>query len=73
MLRKNRVKSPHLWTGNGSVPLGQAKTILFLEQLPELRRKLAGLSDLEATKTVVEMIRRFSTNELVLDAIQGGM
>ncbi|MFH2203605.1 MAG: transcription termination factor Rho [Elusimicrobiota bacterium] len=44
-----------------------------LDGVWKLRRKLASLSDLEATKVVVEMVRKYSTNELLLDAIQGGM
>jgi transcription termination factor Rho len=44
-----------------------------LEAAWELRRKLAGMSDLEATKTVVEMIRKYPTNEKLLDAVKGGM
>ena len=44
-----------------------------LEAVWQLRRKLAGMSDVEATKLVVEMMRRFPTNEKLLAAIQGGM
>lgn len=44
-----------------------------LEAVWKLRRKLAGMSDLEATKTVVELVRKNPTNEKLLDAIEGGM
>ncbi|MBI5243304.1 MAG: transcription termination factor Rho [Elusimicrobia bacterium] len=39
----------------------------------KLRRMLANLSDLEATKTMIELIRRFPTNEALLAGVQGGM
>jgi len=44
-----------------------------LEAVWELRRKLAGMSDLEATKTIVEMIRKYPTNEKLLEAVKGSM
>ena len=44
-----------------------------LQGVYKLRRTLANLSDLEATKTMIELIRRYPTNEALLAAIQGGM
>jgi transcription termination factor Rho len=44
-----------------------------LEAAWQLRRKLASMSDLEATKTVVELLRRFPTNEKLLAGVMGGV
>lgn len=44
-----------------------------LESVWKLRRTLAALSDLEATKTVTELLRRYPTNEKLLAAVQGGL
>ncbi|HVE13041.1 MAG TPA: transcription termination factor Rho [Elusimicrobiota bacterium] len=38
----------------------------------KLRRLLAGMSDIEATKTVTELIRRYPTNEKLLAAVESG-
>jgi len=43
-----------------------------LQSVWKLRRMLAGLSDLEATKTMVELMRRYPTNEKLLAAIEAG-
>ncbi|TBR21764.1 transcription termination factor Rho [bacterium] len=45
----------------------------MLETVWELRRKLAGMSDLEATKTVIEMLKKFPTNEKLLAAVKGSV
>jgi transcription termination factor Rho len=45
----------------------------MLQGVYKLRRHLANLSDLEATKAVIELIRRHPTNEKLLAAVQGGM
>ena len=45
----------------------------MLETVWELRRKLAGMSALEATKTVVEMLKKFPTNEKLLAAVKGSV
>lgn len=45
----------------------------MLETIWGLRRKLAAMTDLEATKTVVELMRRNPTNERLLEAIQGAL
>ncbi len=44
-----------------------------LEAVWELRRKLAGMLDNEATKTMIEFVRRCPTNQEILDNIKGGM
>ncbi|MBI5595961.1 MAG: transcription termination factor Rho [Elusimicrobia bacterium] len=45
----------------------------MLETIWGLRRKLAVMSDLEATKTVVELMKRNPTNERLLETIQGAL
>lgn len=44
-----------------------------LEAVWDLRRKLAGMSDNEATKMMIELIRSCPTNQKILDDIKGGM
>jgi len=44
-----------------------------LESVWHLRRKLAAMTDLEATKTVNAMLRQFPTNEKLLAGIQGSL
>ena len=44
-----------------------------LEASWALRRKLAMMSDMEATKTVNELLKKYPTNEKLLKASQGGM
>ena len=44
-----------------------------LQGVYKLRRTLANLSDMEATKTMIELVRRYPTNEALLAAVQGGM
>ncbi len=44
-----------------------------LEKAWLLRRKLANASDMEATKTVLELIKKNKTNEKLLDGIQGSL
>ncbi|MFH1723393.1 MAG: transcription termination factor Rho [Elusimicrobiota bacterium] len=43
-----------------------------LERVWDLRRKLANFSDLEATKSINELLRQYPTNEKLLAEIQGG-
>ncbi|MEK9145470.1 MAG: transcription termination factor Rho [Elusimicrobiota bacterium] len=43
-----------------------------LQGVYKLRRMLAGLSDLEATKTMIELTRKHPTNERLLAAVMGG-
>lgn len=44
-----------------------------LESVWNMRRKLAALTDLEATKLVVELIRKNATNERLLETLQGSL
>jgi transcription termination factor Rho len=44
-----------------------------LEGVYKFRRMLANQSDIEATKTVIELLRRHPTNERLLASVQGGM
>jgi transcription termination factor Rho len=40
-----------------------------LEAVWKLRRNLAGMSDMDATKTLNEMLRKFPTNDKLLKVI----
>ncbi|MFA6093050.1 MAG: transcription termination factor Rho [Elusimicrobiota bacterium] len=44
----------------------------ILQSVYKLRRNLANLSDLEATKALIELLRRHPTNERLLSVVQGG-
>jgi len=44
-----------------------------LQGVYKLRRSLSSMGDLEATKTMIELIRKYPTNEGLLAAVQGGM
>jgi transcription termination factor Rho len=44
-----------------------------LQSVYKLRRMLAAMSDLEATKTMIELVRKHPTNQALLAAVQGGM
>lgn len=43
-----------------------------LQEVWKLRRMLAAMSDLEATKTVTELLKRYPTNEKLLAAVEAG-